>query len=387
MNQIHRYLWSTLALAFVLSLGTAAHATTYVVGGCSADPDLQGPDAIQVVLGDYNPTPLIAGDTISVCGGSTFYGGNVIYTDDITIKLAPKAAESFVSCAAVAPATVDSSDIGFLVLAQNVTIQGLNIASCDVGVLGDPEGNILELNDLLPTLNTPFNIVHPGGFGPFTAHVDPAWQSKKGKGKKHNNNCPTHDVDLCVNKDVFNYNEIGVFTYSVPDADIENNLFIDNLAGVFMLDSFTSVVKNNKITGYNDVTSEEFDGSFGIIDLDGEQDVIANNKVVGAGVGIGLEALYTGTTQASVKDNTTTQNAMGLEVDIIDAYFGYTGQQSSLNKLTGNTSKNNMPPGSAVPYITGDCGDATTGGGTVGTANTWKSDKCGTSVDVSGKPL
>ena len=47
MRDFSRFLLSTLALAFVLSLTSTAHATTWVVGSCSGDPELTGPDGLR----------------------------------------------------------------------------------------------------------------------------------------------------------------------------------------------------------------------------------------------------------------------------------------------------------------------------------------------------
>jgi hypothetical protein len=78
---------------------------------------------------------------------------------------------------------------------------------------------------------------------------------------------------------------------------------------------------------------------------------------------------------------------VGLGADVIDAYFLYNGG-SSQNVFSSNTAKNNYPPNSALPFITGGCVDFTEGGGTAGTADTWKSsNKCDSSEDISGAPL
>jgi hypothetical protein len=400
MKKFSRFLLSTLALAFVLSLGTAAHATTYVVGPCSSDPALQGPDGIQIVLGDYAPTPLVAGDTIEACPGTIFFGDNVVYTDNITITKVPKMSKPFVSCAQE-PDPTTGGDIGFLVLSQGVTIKDMDISSCDVAIL-DPgpgfEGPALGgISNALQTVKSPYNMVLASGgtgltpLGTLNANVSPTWKSATGKGKHKNSGCPKSDVNLCVTGNVIEDNGLGVLTFGVGDADIDSNQFTANYyAAVLLFDSFTSKIDNNKITGFQDVTPDCFEASGGILDADGDQDEISGNTVEDTGIAIGLEAFLLGTQKTTVKGNTTKYNAVGLEVDTVDYWFDYLPQQSSQNVFSNNNSRNNLTPSDTAPeFYTADCIDFTgLGSGTAGTLDTWKtSNHCGTSLDISGAPL
>lgn len=398
MKQFQRYLWSALVLAFVLSLGSTAHATTWLIGPCSGNPELTQPYSLALALEEGLVQP---GDVIQLCSGATFTGDNVIYTPDITIETVKKGETAYVNCGLDEDYENQSivGDVGFVVLANNVTIENVSINGCTAGVVDIPGASALEsLNTALPGLKTAYNQVYPAGLPAMHANINPSWKGN-GKGSKKSNNCPTKDVSLCLNKDVFNANFIGVVTFDVADADIENNKFYANFAGVLMVDSFTNQVKNNVITGFNAPSPDVFFATFGITDIDGTQDLISGNTVNGGGVGIDLEALATGTTEDSLKNNTTKYNAAGIGADIVDAYFLYLplfgAPESALNTFSSNTSKDNMAPNSEPSntspwgyYLTGDCLDFTVGTGTAGTANTWKSSNhCGTTEDLYGGPL
>jgi hypothetical protein len=403
MSQFHRYLWSTLALAFVLSLGSTAHAATYVVGSCSANPNWQGPDGLNIVLGDTPEyTPLQAGDTIEVCPSPIQQGDNVVYTDNVTITKVPKKAKPFVNCLTGEQEVIDTTGdwseyIGFLVLSSGVTIENLVIDGCIAGIVDPGPGFEIgwlsgEIPATLNSLKAPYNTVHPNSVGPLQANVDPQWKTKGSKGHgKSNKSCPAKDVYLCVESNDIEGNLLGVLTFGVGDVDIDSNLFSGNAFGaVVTFDGFTNQITNNNVTGFNDVSSNAFFASAGIFDVDGNQDKINSNKVLNTGIAVGLESLFTGTQQTQVKSNTTKYNAVGLEVDLLDFYFDYLTQQSSQNTFSSNTSKNNLPVGSAYPdYLTGNCADFTSGGGTAGTADTWKSNSgCkGQSITLSGAQL
>jgi hypothetical protein len=392
-----------LALAFVLSLGSTAHAATLVVGSCSANPDWQGSDALNIVLGDTpDYTPLQAGDTIEVCPSPIQQGDNVVYTDNITITKVPKQAKPFVNCLTGDTDTQTVGDwseyVGFLVLSSGVTIENMVISGCIVAIVDPGPGfDVSWLSGEIPaTLNSmkaPYNAVHPNSVGPLLATVDPQWKTKGGThgGKKNNKSCPAKDVYLCVESDDIEGNLVGVLTFAVGDVDIDHNLFSANaFAAIGSFDGFTNQITNNNITGFNDVNTNDFFASAGIFDVDGNQDKINSNKVLNTGIAIGLESLFTGTQQTQVKGNTAKYNAVGIEVELLDFYFDYLTQQSSQNTISGNTSKNNIPVGAALPdFLTGNCADFTVGGGTAGTADTWKSNPgCnGQSITLSGAQL
>jgi len=396
MSQIRRYLWTTLALATVLSLASAAHAATWIVGPCSDDVALTGPDAIQIVLGDTATWPIAAGDTIELCPGTIFFGGNVVYTDNITITKVPKKAKPFVSCQQEPAIT---SDIGFLVLSQGVTIEDVAVYGCDAGIVdpgpGFAAGGLATISNTLQSLMSPYTMVNATGanlplIGPLNAEIVPAWQSKTQKVKRKNQSCPAHDVNLCITNDLIEDNGVGLFTNSVTDADIESNQFISNYyAAVVMFDSFSSVVSHNQIIGYQDITPQSFSAAAGILEVDGNQDVINHNVIEDTGIAIDLESQFAGTSLDSVKSNTTEYNGVGIGIDVVDTYFGYVTLQSSLNTVSGNNSRNNLTPGDTFPaFFTADCIDFTLGGRTVGAANTWKqSNHCGTSLTVTGEKL
>jgi len=389
MNQFHRYLWSTLALAFVLSLTSTAHATTWVVGGCSGDPELTGPDGLQIVLGDEGPSPLAPGDTIELCSSPIFEGDNVVYTDNITITNVPKAPKPFINC----QEDDDDTNVGIAVLANGVTVKNVVLEGCLVAIFdGGPAFQVGDLGGNTPTLlnslKAPYNATHQPPVGALVANIDPAWKTHGKHGGKRHTGCPTTDVNLCVSGDDIEGNLLGVLTLGMGDMDIDGNLFSANgFAAVTVINSFTSKIANNNITGFNDVVEDEFLGSAGILDVDSDQDLIENNKVQNTGIAIDLEGLIVGTQQTTVKGNTVKYNAVGLGADVIDAFFLYNGG-SSQNVFSSNTAKNNYPPNSALPFITGGCVDFTEGGGTAGTADTWKSsNKCDSSEDISGAPL
>jgi hypothetical protein len=392
MRNFSRFLLSTLALAFVLSLTSTAHATTWVVGSCSGDPYLTGPDGLQNVLGDNGPSPLAPGDTIELCSSPIFAGDNVVYTDNITITNVPKQAKPFINCQEYTE-ELEGGNVGIAVLANGVTVKNVVVEGCLVGIFdGGVAFQVGDLSDNIPaTLNSlkaPYNATHQAPVGPLVANIDPAWKTHGKHGGKRHTGCPTTDVNLCISGDDIEGNLLGVLTIGMGDMDMDSNLFSANGFGaIVVLNSFTSKIANNNITGFNDVATDEFLGSAGILDVDSDQDTIENNKVQNTGIAIDLEGLIVGTQQTTVKGNTVKYNAAGLGVDVIDYFFNYNGG-SSQNVFSSNTAKNNYPPNSALPFLTGGCLDFTVGGGTAGTADTWKSsNKCDSSEDITGAPL
>jgi hypothetical protein len=397
MSNFNRFLWSPLALAFVLSLGSTAYATTYIVGSCGSSAVFTGPDAISNLLDNV----VVAGDTIEACSDIIYDGNNVVYTPNITITNVPKQAKPFVSCTNTdggAP-VIAGSDVGFMVLATGVTIKNFVISSCDVGVLApseyfDPADLGNTITPSLQSIKNNYNLALANGASlrpvpTLFANVSPQIQTasrSKSKSKK-NNNCPDKDVNLCVTGNVIEDNFIGVLTFEVEDMDISNNSFVASaFAAVITIGSFSDKINNNQVLGFQDVTSQSFNASSGIIIVDGNQETVKGNNVQSTGVALDLETLEFGTQRSTVENNLTKYNAAGLGVDVV-SFFLNGPELSSQNNLSHNTSENNLPPQVATPYYTSDALDFTLGGGTSGTANSWHKDNCNTTQDITGTSL
>jgi parallel beta-helix repeat protein len=192
------------------------------------------------------------------------------------------------------------------------------------------------------------------GWGPSAANAQNGIQVSRGATASIKNNAVSGNVYT-----VGDYEAIGIYLYNPGDVSTENNKVSANDAGIVMYrddsSSSTLSVRNN------DVSGSTYDG----IEVDTTASV-ENNKVHENGEGIGL---YYGVTGASIKNNEAKNNASnGFFADF---------------DTSGNTFQNNKASGSG----SFDCSDASTGGGTAGTANFWLNDKGATdSPDGICKP-
>ena len=345
-----------------------------------------------------------AGDTIKVCPGT--YGGQVVIAKSLRIKgKAPK----YKDCNTLgtpdptkhaifeAPTATGVGGIGFDVLADDVTIQGLVIAHAgETGIRTDPAytGFALKKSVLLENANGVY--LHSSGGSASSVKAN-CFRSNTEAGIRTRYGL----ADATISKNLFfqTANAAAIIVDQEPGADTERLTVTGNKS---QDDSTFAVILGTVDSVFSKNTVESTAGTAIFVGGNNTNLAITGNTVRNAGtrgirfnVGIfGGSASATVTVSKNVIENAGVHGIAGdssggesslvsstIEMNVVTG----SGQGGSGDGIRiedpaasgangGNTIARNTISGSANH----DCHDATAGGGTAGTANTWSHDAAAT---------